>query len=194
MAAPRWQAIRDLGLAVRWTTLAEGLRASQWRSRPVVTVGDIGAWADACVEARPEQPEDVYVLLGIAPGTGNDGDAVDSIARELDRLSAGEQADRRAELAKWRLVEVAALVDAASAWPTADDDSAPACELWSHCRELWESWVHLVDRPAFFYRPDGRECSCYYGRDLAEVLADYRGWIAGERDRLAALDAAADAR
>ena len=47
----------------------------------------------------------------------------------------------------------------------------------------------MGDEPAFFY-PDGREISCYYGRDLAEVVGEYRAWIADERERLAAADAA----
>jgi hypothetical protein len=190
---PRWQALVRLGLAVRWTTLAEGLRASRRRQRPLVTVGDVGAWACALVEAAPEQPLAVYELLAIAPGTGNDPDSLADVQPVLRALAAGERADRAAELAKFRLAELAALVERVATWPVDPDEDfdTRACDMWSTCRDVWESWIELLGRDPFFY-PDGREVRCYDGRRFDDVIAEYRGWIAGERARLRDLDRAAD--
>lgn len=185
-----WQALVRLGLAVRWTTLAVGLRARR-RGRPLLTVGDLAGWAEALVEAQPEQPMELYELLAIPPGTGNDRESVEDAERTLAKLGAGEHVDPRLELAKWRLVELAALVDAIAAWaPDPDEDfDGRACSMWSECRELWSGWAELLDRPPFFY-PGGREVSCYDGRDFDEVIGEYRAWIAAERARLLAADAA----
>ena len=189
---PGWQRLVELGLAVTPVTLAEGLRVSRG-GRLVLTVGDVGAWADARVTAEPEQPDEVYELLGLAPGTGNDRDSLESALVALGRLAAGERVDRAAQRAKWRLVALVELVERVGRWPRdGDPDDDLACDLWSACRELWSTWSELLDRPPFFY-PDGREVSCYHGRDLDQVLAEYRAWIAAERDRLRTLDDAAAA-
>lgn len=185
---PGWRALLRLGLAVRWTTLAEGLRAARHR-RPPVTVGDVGAWATELALAAPEQPADVYELVAIDPGTGNDRDSLDEIERPLARLAAAERADRAAELAKWRLAELVALIDRIAPWPLDPDEDfdSRACNMWSACRDVWESWNDLLGRHPFFY-PGGREVSCYDGRIFEDVIAEYRAWFAGERARLRDLD------
>lgn len=186
---PAWQALVEHGLAVRWTTLAVGLRTSPHRG-VTVSVGDVAAWAEAQVEASTDQPEEVYRLMWFPAGTGNDSDSVEAASVDLERLAAGERADLAIELAKWRLVAVAALVDRIERWPRdgADDDDL-ACDMWSACRELWEAWREVLGRVAFFY-PGGQMASCYHGQGLDETIAHYRGWIAEERARLVAADGA----
>ena len=191
---PGWHRLRQLGLAVRATTLVEGLRAAR-RGRPLVTVGDVGAWALARVEAEPDPPDAVLELLGIPDGTGNDPDSLADAERTLGPLVAAEQAahvDPRAELAKWRVVDLAALIDLIATWPLdpAEDFDGRPCSMWSACRELWSHWAELLDRPPFFY-PGGRECRCYDGRMFEDVIAEYRAWLAAEVARLRALDGAA---
>jgi hypothetical protein len=191
---PGWQALVRLGLAVRWTTLLEGVSLRR-HGAAVVTVGDVGAWAESLVEHELEQPMAIYELLAIPRGNGNDRESVDALERALRPLIAAERAEPAIELAKWRLVELISLVDRIATWPPDPEerfDGRP-CSMWSACRELWESWNELLGRPPFFY-PGGRECSCYDGRDFDEVIGEYRAWIAAERDRLRAADDATAAR
>lgn len=175
---PGWQPLIDLGLPMRWSTLRDGLRGVPL-ARRLLTVGDVAAWAARVVEDDLDQPDEVFALLALPPGTGNDRDMVAEVAPLLEALAADEPAGHGDRA--WRLVEIAALTERIAAWPVGDDrdDSDPACEIWSACREIWSAWPGL-DRPAIFFTAAGGEGSCYCGRGPDAVLADYRAWLAAE--------------
>lgn len=186
---PGWERLLRLGLAVRWTTLREGLRGTGL-ARGVLTTGDVARWARARLEVDEDAPAEAYELADLSPGRGNDHDSLALVDAALERLAGAEDADPKTEARKWRLLDLVTLIERAAAWPPPDDDDDdPACDLWMACRDIWEAWA-TIDRPPFFFRADGQTVSCYHGRALADIVASYRAWFDDERAALAAAAAA----
>jgi hypothetical protein len=186
---PAWQRVARLGLVVRWTTLREGL-CGVGADRSGLTPGDVSAWAQARLDDPGfDPPAELFALVAIPTTTGSDRDSLAAVIPVVEQLAAAERAEAAIEARKWRLAELVALVDRVETWePTSDTECDDrSCQMWSWVRELWEAWAP-VERPAFFFRPDGNLVSCYCGRDLYRVVGDYRAWIEAERAVLLAAD------